>query len=249
MQRDPLGYVDGMSMYAGYHVMRGKLDPLGLDIVIVFEPRKDDESSGIVDSDSKEMTNREFFQNVIVPPWNKSLEKASALASNPKFKDFEINGQPVSREEFKRRLSELKAVLHGQIPKDATPEVVVAELHKAAAAAGPNGEVLFESHGKEGLTQFGTLEEGKILIGGTYVSISKIGSIIGKFKGKLAFGACFLSKNEVQRIANDIEATVGGTSGGSHKIMEVSTTKDNKIIVRTAVGSQEHIAEPEEGGK
>jgi RHS repeat-associated protein len=28
-QRDPLGYVDGMSVYAGYHLMYGGLDPFG----------------------------------------------------------------------------------------------------------------------------------------------------------------------------------------------------------------------------
>lgn len=30
MQRDSLGYVDGMSMYAGYHIHNGAVDPLGL---------------------------------------------------------------------------------------------------------------------------------------------------------------------------------------------------------------------------
>jgi hypothetical protein len=31
MQRDPLGYVDGMSHYAGYHIMHGGIDPFGLN--------------------------------------------------------------------------------------------------------------------------------------------------------------------------------------------------------------------------
>jgi RHS repeat-associated protein len=32
MQRDPLGYVDGMSLYAAYHVLQGAVDPEGTSI-------------------------------------------------------------------------------------------------------------------------------------------------------------------------------------------------------------------------
>ncbi len=32
MARDPLGYVDGMSLYAGYHVMYGGVDPSGMNV-------------------------------------------------------------------------------------------------------------------------------------------------------------------------------------------------------------------------
>jgi len=34
LQRDPLGYVDGMSTYAAYHVMYGGVDPLGLNCIV-----------------------------------------------------------------------------------------------------------------------------------------------------------------------------------------------------------------------
>jgi len=33
LQRDPLGYIDGMNLYAGYHVMYDEFDPEGLDII------------------------------------------------------------------------------------------------------------------------------------------------------------------------------------------------------------------------
>jgi len=38
VQRDPLGYVDGMNAYAGYHSMHGRLDPNGTDTYIQNRP-------------------------------------------------------------------------------------------------------------------------------------------------------------------------------------------------------------------
>lgn len=35
LQRDPLGYPDGLNTYAAYHVLRGGVDPSGLDRIVV----------------------------------------------------------------------------------------------------------------------------------------------------------------------------------------------------------------------
>ncbi|MEM6853748.1 MAG: polymorphic toxin type 33 domain-containing protein [Planctomycetota bacterium] len=38
LQRDPVGYVDGLNQYAGYHIVSGGVDPSGRSLIIITTP-------------------------------------------------------------------------------------------------------------------------------------------------------------------------------------------------------------------
>jgi len=61
MQRDPIGYPDGMSTYAGYHAMRGAVDPSGMTIVVgIRDPSIDTDK--IIDRNRANRLAREWMQ-------------------------------------------------------------------------------------------------------------------------------------------------------------------------------------------
>jgi len=266
MQRDPAIYIDGYNLYASYAALYAGLHPFGLAVIVVLTHHKANEKLSQFDPDdpSKVIARplaKDAFEE-IATMWNSVLANQKALAT--KYGDrpkYSINGRKYSdAASFKKGLDilymKIRVVDQGKGKKH-----VFELLHQAAKDAGPDGEVFFETHTMNASSLFGIKDEKSIQFGSEgdqhkgYVAISGVGAELGQFKAKLGFGSCFLGKEEVEKLAADLNTSISGTTQVKHPILNIDTRKnedgENEISFnwQTPFEAQENKANPPKKGK
>jgi hypothetical protein len=225
LQRDTFEYVDGMSQYQYLHsnpiLYR---DPNGLEVIIAVIKTKTVETLKQVDPDTNKEKKVKYLEGLelVRDYWNLTLQAAREKADSPGIKTYKLNGKeilkPALLEEFKNLHMTVEVVDNTKGPVH-----VVSELHKLAIAAGPKGQVFFETHGDHSPPQFGIDSPPTILLGSKsrneYFSAAEVGAKLGKFHAKLGFGSCFLRKQDVQLLADKIQNQVAGSPGLQHNIL------------------------------
>jgi RHS repeat-associated protein len=252
IQRDPLGYIDGMHLceYCVSTPIR-YIDASGLLIIVAIDAGKASQNSTVLNPDRTEYhelgvrkigywTWEEAFK-MRAKQWNELIDAAIKDAKNTQYSEFSIDGQVVDRDNYINRLEAARMEVR-VLSKDT--KKAGKELKKALADAGPNGEVLLETHGRMELWGMNSEEEGpqypaSVKLGDKWLSHDELAKLVGKSKegqaATLVFGSCFWSEEQIKKLADDLNRQVSGSSGKSHSLKTdletraVAVEKDGKF--------------------
>jgi len=236
MQRDPKGYVDGMSLYEYCHSEPTcARDPQGLRYFILMDASKVRESPNnyIKLDDGTTMKYKDYVDGH-VKSHNKAVDdRIRSVKSSPENTKFNLNGKMVSRQEMVRALENERAFYHEvSSGKDKAKKEIRDYLEKQGA--GSADEVVYETHtnirvlDKNKPRARGNVEVLSHSLGDEDVALKDTakefgGLLAGKNQPKLVVGACYMTDKEIKTIAAVKGGGVAGSDDEGHAVVPILT--------------------------
>ncbi len=247
---ESVGFNDGMSLY-GYVRQQptSSQDPGGREIVVALQHEKAGETNPTIKWKKKNRitreeadyypTHEEYFRN-LAKTWNRKLDAIEAKAKAGKGSTtYSVNGKVVAKGKF---LAAVKNARMEVVVLNKECEKAVEGLQQAAKDAGPDGEVLFETHALPPRSiMFKDDVPGRMKFGERYLSddvvADKLVAPKDKKGARIVMGNCFWRKKRLQQFANRANRRVSGCPNDVHNITPPSPGQST-----TQAGGKTNIA-------